>query len=365
MTTNERGSIKSVVRSLRRVSIQGSLFGQTVAVRFGLSESDIEALESLIDLGSTTAGRLSELTGLTTGAVTRVVDRLEQAGYVRRIPDPADRRRVVVEVVPEKIAAIEMTLDRLDEASGSMVDYYTPEQLALIDDFLTRMAEITRSEATSLRDESPSTVDEGAISQHAAPLGGLTSARLLVRSGVNDLTIGSVDDLQELYIGRFTGMVPHVRLREGTVYLYYKGRGMPWEWKKRNADLALNAAIPWAIDVVGGANTIDAKLAALNLSAFQMTGGAGDIRLTLGRPQGRVPVRITGGANDIGISRPAGVSIRLRLSGGASSVEFDRQKLGRTGGQTALSSADADQAADVFDVELTGGSNRIAIREDT
>ena len=81
-----RDSIDSVIRSLRRVNLTGSLFGQTVAIRFGLTESDIEALEVLIDSGAATAGRLSDLTGLTTGAITRVIDRLEQAGYVRRVP---------------------------------------------------------------------------------------------------------------------------------------------------------------------------------------------------------------------------------------------------------------------------------------
>ena len=97
-----RDNIDSVFRALRRVNLQGSFFGQTVAIRFGLSESDIETLEALIDMGASTAGRLSELTGLTSGAVTRVIDRLEQAGYVRRVPDPADRRRVIVEVDPRE-----------------------------------------------------------------------------------------------------------------------------------------------------------------------------------------------------------------------------------------------------------------------
>ena len=71
-----------------------------------------------MDLGATTAGRLAEITGLTSGAVTRVIDRLEQAGYVRRVPDPADRRRVIVEVVPEKVAAIQSTLGRIGEAGA-------------------------------------------------------------------------------------------------------------------------------------------------------------------------------------------------------------------------------------------------------
>src|SRR6185436_18657062 len=135
-----RDNIDSVIRSLRRVNLQGSFFGQTVAIRFGLSESDVEALELLIDAGSATAGRLSELMGLTTGAVTRVIDRLEQAGYVRRVPDPADRRRVVVEVVPERIAAVSATMARVGEKGAEEISHYSDSDLAVINDFLTRMA---------------------------------------------------------------------------------------------------------------------------------------------------------------------------------------------------------------------------------
>src|SRR4029079_8843529 len=67
LSTMNRENVDSVLRSLRRVNIQGSFLGQTVAIRFGLSESDIETLEQLIDMGATTAGKLSEITGLTSG----------------------------------------------------------------------------------------------------------------------------------------------------------------------------------------------------------------------------------------------------------------------------------------------------------
>src|SRR5207245_6252783 len=63
LSTMNRDPIDSVIRSLRRVNLQGSFFGQTVAIRFGLSESDIETLEALIDMGASTAGRLSDRTG--------------------------------------------------------------------------------------------------------------------------------------------------------------------------------------------------------------------------------------------------------------------------------------------------------------
>src|SRR6188472_4825135 len=152
LSTMDRKNVDSVLRSLRRVNIQGSFLGQTVAVRFGLSESDIETLEELIDMGATTAGKLSEVTGLTSGAVTRVIDRLEQAGYVRRVPDPTDRRRVIVEVIPEKISAVQETMDRVGDKGAEEIAHYSDEELAVINDFLTRMADITHEEAAALRD---------------------------------------------------------------------------------------------------------------------------------------------------------------------------------------------------------------------
>src|SRR5688572_13404608 len=173
MSTVDREAIDSVLRSLRRVNLQGSLFGQTVAVRFGLSESDVEALEVLLDSGAATAGRLSDLMGLTTGAVTRVIDRLEQAGYVRRIPDPADRRRVIVELIPDRTAAVEATMARVGDTSAREIGgHYSDAELAVINDFLTRMEAITRAEAEALRGGSDQAGPEP--SQHVAPIGGLT-----------------------------------------------------------------------------------------------------------------------------------------------------------------------------------------------
>jgi DNA-binding MarR family transcriptional regulator len=363
MSTMNREAIESVVRSLRRVNLQGSLFGQTVAVRFGLSESDVETLEALIDVGATTAGRLSELTGLTSGAVTRVIDRLEQAGYVRRVPDPGDRRRVIVEVDPQKSAAIQAALGRLGSASAKEIGRYTEAQLALIDDFLTRMAEITHDEATTLRENPEPDPDEPTTAERAAPVGGLTSARLLIRSGFNELTLRSAGDLIDLYRARFEGVIPEVRLRGDTVSLRYKGGIMPWDWRKRVADLTLNDSIPWTIQLAGAANRFTAELPRLDLRLLELTGGADTLRLSLARPTGLVPIRLIGGASKVRVERPAGVPIRLTVSGGAGGVEFDRQKLGGMAGQIVLESDGAANPADRYSIEVTGGLGQIVVRE--
>jgi DNA-binding MarR family transcriptional regulator len=353
-----RDNIDSVIRSLRRVNLQGSFFGQTVAIRFGLSESDVDALEVLIDTGAATAGRLAELMGLTTGAVTRVIDRLEQAGYVRRIPDPTDRRRVIVELIPERMEAVEATMARYGEKSASELDRYSDAELAVINDFLTRMAAVTRDEANALRD----TADhEGSgRSEHAAPIGGLDRARLLFRSGANELLIKGSSDIDHLYRARFDGPVPQVRLRDGVVSIQYKGR-FQWDWRDRRGDVALNERIPWDVEIVGGANKLQGKLADVDLRSFQLTGGVDQARLTLGRPTGQVPVRFVGGVNHVRVERPNDIHVQLKLSGGAGGVEFDHQKLGATGGPTVLETTGASNANDRFVIEMLGGSSRITV----
>ncbi len=319
-----RDQIDSVLRSLRRVNLQGSLFGQTVAIRFGLSESDIEALEVLIDTGSSTAGALSDLMGLTTGAVTRVIDRLEQAGYVRRVPDPTDRRRVIVEVVPEKVAGVQATLGRVGDASTDEIGHYSEAELAVINDFLTRMAAITREEATALRQ----TPEQGAAAtENSAPIGGLSRARLLFRSGAHELLLRGSPDMGELYQASFDGPVPQVRLRDGVVTVQYKG-GWKWDWRERRADMSLNATIPWDVEIVGGTSKLQGKFPDVDLRSFELTGGVDQLRLSLGLPTGEVPIRLTGGANSIRIERPTGVPVVMKLKGGAGGIEFDQQKLG-------------------------------------
>ena len=98
--------MQELENALRRSSAQGVIFGQTVANTVGISGSDLECLDFLNLEGRVTAGRLAEVTGLTTGAITGVVDRLEKAGLVRRERDPADRRKVFIATVPENIAKV-------------------------------------------------------------------------------------------------------------------------------------------------------------------------------------------------------------------------------------------------------------------
>ena len=108
--------VAAILRATAEMSTGRAAFTQVVAERFGLAATDVDCLGLLASEGAKAVGRLGEITALTTGATTRMVDRLEQAGYVRRVPDPADRRRVIVEPVAERTIAVARAFEPLDAA---------------------------------------------------------------------------------------------------------------------------------------------------------------------------------------------------------------------------------------------------------
>src|ERR1700758_5667237 len=117
---------------MRRSSAQGVLFGQAVANVAGISGSDLECMDFLNLEGRVTAGRLAELTGLTTGAITGVVDRLEKAGFVRRERDASDRRKVFIAPVPERAMEIGRFYQLMQRAMEKQADGYTDAELKLL-----------------------------------------------------------------------------------------------------------------------------------------------------------------------------------------------------------------------------------------
>ncbi|MBR1267424.1 MarR family transcriptional regulator [Bradyrhizobium sp. AUGA SZCCT0222] len=124
--------MQELEEALRRSTAQGVLFGQTVANVAGISGSDLECLDFLNLEGRVTAGRLAEVTGLTTGAITGVVDRLEKAGFVRRERDAADRRKVFIVTVPDNVAQIGRFYVPMQEAMYKLWGSYSDAELQLL-----------------------------------------------------------------------------------------------------------------------------------------------------------------------------------------------------------------------------------------
>lgn len=140
----------------RHLSTATVLFHTAVAEQFGLNTTDWKCADLLTQTGPITAGELAELSGLTTGAITGVVDRLEKVGFARREPDPNDRRRVIIH--PALNAALEAQVDEvlagLTEGVAETAAKYNDDELALILDYIRESTKMLSEEAVRLRKRS-------------------------------------------------------------------------------------------------------------------------------------------------------------------------------------------------------------------
>jgi DNA-binding MarR family transcriptional regulator len=156
MSTDRRQKkdlIDELIGEFRTAGNQDSAFDNLAAERLGLNRTDLHAVNIIENSGGLTAGELAAASGLTTGAVTGVIDRLERAGYARRVSDPADRRRVKVEVTPKFYS-------RADKIWGPMASdwasrlgrRFTAEELERVIEFVRSINELSREHFERLRE---------------------------------------------------------------------------------------------------------------------------------------------------------------------------------------------------------------------
>jgi DNA-binding MarR family transcriptional regulator len=149
--------IAALNTAMREASGQGVMYSQAVAQRLGINSTDLECLDHIVLRGRLTAGALAKVTGLTTGAITGVIDRLERVGFARRERDPEDRRKVSVSadlVVFERVAPL---FEPMQRAALAAVAPYSDKELALLLDFFTRVRETALGAMAELRDAVPKT----------------------------------------------------------------------------------------------------------------------------------------------------------------------------------------------------------------
>jgi DNA-binding MarR family transcriptional regulator len=132
--------VAAVEMAVRNLIANAILFNHQVAQRVGLGASDAQFMHLLQLHGPLTPGRLAELSGLTTGTVTGVIDRLEAAGFVRRERDESDRRKVIVKLNEEQLwSAMAPLYAGQAESLAAVAGAYDGEQLEVIADFLDRL----------------------------------------------------------------------------------------------------------------------------------------------------------------------------------------------------------------------------------
>jgi DNA-binding MarR family transcriptional regulator len=140
--------------AMRRTGSLMQLMGQAAADRIGINNTDLNCLNILSFSGHMTAGELARATGLTTASITGVIDRLEEAGFVRRERDPHDRRRVVVRLALDKaVHEVASVFAPMLRDWREMAARYSDDELRLIVDFYGQVEQVFRKHLIRLRDE--------------------------------------------------------------------------------------------------------------------------------------------------------------------------------------------------------------------
>jgi len=340
---------------LRRFHGLGAAMFRAAAARLGMPASDLQAVDFLASSGPTTPGQLADLTGLTTGAVTGMLKRLEDAGLIRRSADPGDARRVVVSLEEDsrRLPEVERMLRAMTEAlARSAADLDAAHTAALLD-FVERCNAMARGEIVRLR-EMPSPGEETVSS----PVGAATSGSLSV-SGASLLRLEADRTMRELYTADFDGPAPTVKTELGVVTMRFPRRiqllGMGI------ATVTLNARIPWRITIKGAGSKVDADLRGLDLDELEVSAAGSSVDVQLPRCTAIVPVRISGGGSAIDIRREPGAAAQVHLKGWGSELVLDGRRASDVGNSRRLQSDDYETSGPYYAIELASSGSSITI----
>jgi hypothetical protein len=210
----------------------------------------------------------------------------------------------------------------------------------------------------------PATRVATAQSDYSAPLSRVEQGRLQIGLAGGQLTVQG-QEMPELYRAHIeypNGRAPEVRAESGTVSI--QGRT---DWtilgarSSNRARVSLNQSIPWEVDVGAGASRDQLELGNVHLTSLHVSGGASQADVSLPRPVGTIPIRVSGGASTITLHRPTGVAARVQMSGGASNLTVDGDRRSVLGGDVSWKSPDYDSAGDRYDFEISGGASNVTI----
>jgi DNA-binding MarR family transcriptional regulator len=139
-------------RAMRDASAKGVIYSQAVAERLGIGSADLECLDLIALRGPISAGAIAEAVGLTSGAITGVIDRLERAGLARRERSREDRRKVIVRLTPAVERRVVPLFRPMEKAVMTAMADYRDEELQLLLDFFRRAGAAATTALAELRD---------------------------------------------------------------------------------------------------------------------------------------------------------------------------------------------------------------------
>lgn len=373
--------MSSAADAVRRLIARSIAAHEAVAASLNINPTDLRCLQLIAEEPDLTPSRLAELSGLTSGAVTGVLDRLERVGFVRRDADPDDRRRVFVRVDAKRMAAMAAAYRPLLDAAVATTESWgerardrLPEQLDAIGGALA--AETERLWASARGGMVGNT--------YLAPVGDARSARLSIASGAprinfgagalgqqilmvaetaaTRLTLFAGEAEAELVRADFVGPPPDIRTADGTVTIRYRRRMI--DVRSREIRAALNPSLPWSVEIDGGLTDLDADLRDVPFAGLALRGGVNHLALRLPKPDGTVRLSIDGGSSEARITRPVGVPVAINVRGGVAHLRFDDQRVDASGSDLAMRSSGFGSKPDRYELDVRGGMSELDIREE-
>jgi DNA-binding MarR family transcriptional regulator len=362
-------------------AVRTAAFDEALAGRLGLNPTDLRCLELVIDEPGITAGRLAERADLTTGAVTGVLDRLERAGFVRRAPDPADRRSVTIAPVDAGAGAVRDALAPLARTIGGALDHLSTGERRVVLGFLDTASEAVRGETARLRalarggfvgnaysapmgdvTRGRLVFTSGAprVALNFAPLGPRATARVIMETAASRLHFDGAAPAGELMHATFDGPLPDIRTSGGVVTIRYRRQSLA-AFVGRQARIALATGIPWTLEVDGGITDLTGVLTGLLVSGVEVAGGANHVALDLPAPSGSVNVRLDGVASSVRFRYPRATPIALIVDGGVAHLRLDDQRRENVGGRHRFTSGAFAASPDRYEIEVLGGASEVRI----
>jgi DNA-binding MarR family transcriptional regulator len=353
MKDNEsKGGVEAVHAALRALGGQMAWHTHAAALAAGIHPTDLEIMELLSQHGELTAGRLAELSGLTTGAITGVIDRLAASNHIERARDESDRRKVVVRKTITNDERMWEVYRPLTEALDQLLSHYSPDQLAAIADYADRAANVIAQDAARLRsiaDTSHETLATGEQSKVPA------AVTLVVERGLSKATITVDPAATELVVGQFWRTTPVLKQDGAQVSLAY--RSSVFGSILMGARLALHPAPLWAIEVAGGISYASIDVSALTLSHVLVDGGIKATTLRLGQPSGVVRVDVVGDIAELEVSIPANASATIAVKGSASRSAVEGKPL-----TTSAKMGKGELSRDRYEFRIAGKVLKVSFR---
>jgi DNA-binding MarR family transcriptional regulator len=136
--------VKEILVAIQDEQTQNAFLSNAIAERLGVTSNELEVLGTLVARGPLSAGDIAHRTGLTSGAVTRLIDRLVERGSIRRRADPEDRRRVLVEITPAALRTCEPFYGPIAKEGTALLEQRSERELEVILEYLRISYEFTK-----------------------------------------------------------------------------------------------------------------------------------------------------------------------------------------------------------------------------